>query len=165
MNLLPFSLSLLRRFWPALVAGGLVLAIIVQTFRLQATEGALSAEKAGRAADRSSYERAQAQATVNALADKLKKDAENAKLADAADARADALAVRYRALSVQFANAQRAASGSHLPGTAQATESPDSTSGAAIVPVGSILIPEADALICSTNQGRLEVAHEWALGL
>jgi len=163
VNLPAFPIAFLRSHWRLLVSVGLILLLIVQTFRLQNTQAALEAERAGRTADRSEYRRAQAEATANALADARKKEAENARKADAADVRADDLAARYRALSLQYAAAQREARSTDLPGAAQASPGADSPGGAPLVPLGSILIPEVDALICATNQARLEAAHEWAL--
>ena len=165
MNLPAFSIAFLRGHWKLLLGVGLALLLIVQTFRLQATEGALSAEKAGRAADRSEYKRVQAEAAANALALARQKEAENARKADAADVRADDLAARYRALSLRYAAAQGRASQSDLPSPAQAAESPDSPGGSPVIPSGSILIPQADALICADGIARLQAGHEWALGL
>lgn len=165
MNLLPFSLSILRGNWKLLLGSGLVLLLIVQTFRLQATEGALSAEKAGRAADRSSYEHAQAEASANALSNKLKIEAQYVQKADAADTRADDLAAKYRALSLRYQAAQSGASNAHLPRPAETAESSSRPGGNPVVPSGSILIPQADALICADGIARLQAAHEWALSL
>jgi len=165
MNLVPFSLSLLKGHWRLIVGALLLAALGIQTLRVAGLESSLNAERAGRKADHLSYENAQAQAAVDAYAAKIKKETEDAKKADAADSRADDLAARYRALSLQYASAQRAAGKPDLSGPAKASQGPDSTSGAPVIPIGSILIPEADAVICATNQGRLEVSHEWALGI
>ena len=165
MNLPAFPIAFLRSHWRLLVSVGLILLLIVQTFRLQNTQAALEAERAGRTADRSEYRRAQAEATANALADARKKEAEDAKKANAADVRADDLAARYRALSLQYAAAQRSASGEHLSVPAQAAESPDSPGGSPVLSQGLILIPQADALICADGIARLQAGHEWALGL
>lgn len=165
MNLHAFSIAFLRGHWKLLLGVGLALLLIVQTFRLQATEDTLSAEKAGRAADRSGYKRAQAEATTNALAAKVKKEAENDRKADAADVRADDYAARYRALSLRYAAAQRAAGSPDLPSPAETTQGSDGPGGPAVIPSGSILIPQADALICADGIARLQAGHEWALGL
>jgi len=165
VNLPAFSIAFLRSNWKLLLGVGLILLLIVQTFRLQNTQAALEAERAGRTTDRSEYRRAQAEATANALADARKKEAENARKADAADVRADDLAARYRALSLQYAAAQRSARSPDLPRPAQAAESPDGPGGPAVIPSGSILIPQADALICADGIARLQAGHEWALGL
>ena len=165
MNLVPFSLSLLKVHWKRIIGALLLTVIGVQTLRVAGLKSSLSAEKAGRLVDRETYKRAQMEATANAFAAKIKKEAEDAKKADAADSRADDLATRYRTLSLQYAAAQRQAGKPDLPGASKAPQGPDSASGAPIIPLGSILIPEADALICATNQGRLEAAHEWAISI
>lgn len=165
MNLLPFSLSLLRRFWPALVAGALVLAIIIQTFRLQATEGALSAERAGRVADRSSYERARAEATTNALAAKIETEKKHEVEREKADARAADLGEQRHAAVLRYQATQRAASVQHLPGATETASGSDRSDRSALLPLGQLMIPEADAFICANNQARLEAVREWALGL
>ena len=165
MNLRRFLTSGFLAHWQLISLALLLAAIGIQQLRVTGLKSSLTAEKAGRAADRSNYEKAQAQAAVDAYAAKIKKETEDAKKADAADSRADDLAARYRALSLQYASAQRAAGKPDLSGPAKASQGPDSTSGAPVIPLGSILIPEADAVICATNQGRLEVSHEWALGI
>ena len=165
MNLPLFSLSLLKWHWKLIVGALLLAALGVQTLRVAGLKSSLTAEKAGRTADRLSYEKAQAEATANALSNKLKVETENAKKADVADSRADDLAARYRALSLQYASAQRAAGKADLPSPAQGAESSDGPGRPSLVPQGSILIPQADALICATNTARLEAVREWALSL
>ncbi|WDA37875.1 hypothetical protein [Sphingobium sp. YC-XJ3] len=165
MNLPAFSIAFLRGNWKLLLGAGLVLLLIVQTFRLQNTQAVLEAERAGRSADRSEYRRAQAEATANALADARKKEAEDAKKADAADARYADLSQQYRAAVLRYQAAQGSARQADLP---SATESPTGSNGPggpSIVPAGSILIPQEDALICATNTARLEAVREWALTL
>lgn len=163
MNALPFTLSILRAHWKLIGAAFLLLLLIIQTFRLTATEGALSAEKAGRQADLATYEKAQAQATADALSAKLKKDAENAQKAEQADARYADLSQQYRAAVLRYQAAQRETVGADLPQPSEAAESGDRSGGGAILPVGSILIPENDAFICATSTARLQAVREWAL--
>lgn len=165
MNLPLFALSALRRHWKLIGLALLLAAIGVQQLRVVGLKSSISAEKAGRALDRSNYEKAQAQAAVDAYAAKIKKEAEDAKKAEAADARYADLSGQYRAAVLRYQAAQRAAGKADLPKSSQASSGPNSPGGAPIIPLGSILIPEADALICATNQGRLEAAHEWALSL
>ena len=161
MSLLPFSLSLLRRFWPALVAGALVLALIVQTFRLQATEGALSAEKAGRVADRSSYERAQAEATSKALQAKIATEKKYAENADTAQAGYDALRAHYDSLL------RTKAVGSASSRTAPAAQGDGSrvpeTAAAVSVPV--FALPEADWLKLPALQAYADQCYSFGQGL
>ncbi|MGC4252418.1 MAG: hypothetical protein QM605_13410 [Sphingobium sp.] len=165
MNALPFALSTLRAHWKLILGAGLLLLLIVQTFRLQATEASLSAEKAGRQSDRAAYAQAQAEATSAALSAKKKKEAEYAEKTDAADARYADLSQQYRAAVLRYQAAQREVSGTDLPESTQATESGDGPGGGAVLPVGTILIPEADAFICGTNTARLEAVRVWALSL
>ena len=162
MNALPFALSTLRAHWKLIGAAFLLLALIIQTFRLSATEGALSAERAGRQADRATYEKAQAQATAEALSAKLKKDAENAQKAEQADSRYADLSQQYRAAVLRYQAAQRQASGTDLPSATESAESGDGPGGSPVLPVGSILIPENDAFVCGENTARLQAVREWA---
>jgi len=165
VNALPFALSTLRAHWKLIGAAFLLLALAIQTFRLSATQGALQAEKSGRRADATSYAQAQAEAAQIALSDKMKKEAEYAAKAEQADARADDFGKRYHAAVLRYQDAQRAGRAADLPGTAQGTESVDGPGGSPVIPLGNILIPEADAFVCATNTARLQAAHEWALSL
>ncbi|WP_257540985.1 hypothetical protein [Sphingobium sp. CFD-1] len=165
MNALPFALSFLRAHWKPIGAAFLLLALIIQTFRLSATEGALSAEKAGRRADHAAYEKAQAQAAADALSAKLKKDAENAQKAEQADQRYADLSQQYRAAVLRYQAAQREAGSADLSIPAESPESGDGPGRGAVFPVGSILIPENDAFICATNTARLQAVREWAASL
>ncbi|ANI78996.1 hypothetical protein [Sphingobium sp. EP60837] len=169
MNLGPALAALWKRYWPHLLVGGavvaLILGLVIQSFRLSATQGALAAEKAARKADTAVFARAQSEAAQMALAAKLKKETEDVRKADAADARAADLAVRYRSLSLQYAQAQRAASVQHLSGATETASGGDGPDRSAVLPLGQLMIPEADAFICAGNQARLEAVREWALGL
>lgn len=162
MNAIPFALSTLRAHWKLIGAAFLLLALIIQTFRLSATEGALSAERAGRQADRASYEQAQADATSAALSAKLKKDAENAQKAEQADSRYADLSQQYRAAVLRYQAAQGAARKADLPSLSESAESGDGPGGGSVFPVGSILIPENDAFICGENTARLQAVRAWA---
>lgn len=165
MNLPAFSIAFLRSHWRLLVSVGLILLLIVQTFRLQNTQAALEAERAGRTADRSEYRRAQAEATANAIADARKKEVEDAKKADAADVRYADLSQQYRAAVVRYQAAQGRAGKPDLRKTTEGSTSSDRSGGPTIIPQGSILIPQEDALICATNTARLEAVREWAQSL
>lgn len=165
MNLPAFSIAFLRSHWRLLLGVGLILLLIVQTFRLQNTQAALEAERAGRTADRSEYRRAQAEATANALADARKKEAEDAKKANAADVRYADLSQQYRAAVLRYQAAQGTARQADLPSATESPASGDGPGGPALVPQGSILIPQEDALVCATNTARLEAVREWAIGL
>lgn len=154
----------------AIIAAGVLIAILtifatIQTFRLSATQGALQAEKSGRRADATNYARAQAEATAIALSAKMKKEAEYAAKAEQADARADDLGDRYHAAVLRYQAAQRSGRATDLPGTTESAESADGSGGSPVIPLGNILIPEADAFVCASNTGRLQAAREWALAL
>jgi hypothetical protein len=159
------TLLFLRQHWKLAIVGGMILLLIVQTFRLQNAASELEAERLGRASDRSEYQRAQAQATASALSEKMKKEAEYAAKADDADTRYADLSGQYRATVLRYQAAQRAASGNDLPESAGTAEGSDRSGGGAVVSVGDILIPQADALICAENTARLQAAHEWVTGL
>ncbi|SCW57174.1 hypothetical protein SAMN02927924_01446 [Sphingobium faniae] len=159
------AIAFVRQHWKLVLGAGLLLLLIVQTFRLQATEASLSAEKAGRQSDRAAYAQAQAEATSAALSAKIEKEAEYAEKADEADARYADLSQQYRAAVMHYQAAQRQAGSADLPQPADAAESGNRSGGSAIVSVGSILIPEADAFICAGNTARLEAVRAWAVGL
>lgn len=162
MNLLPFALSFLRAHWKLIGAAFLLLALIIQTFRLSATEGALSAEKAGRQADLATYEKAQAQATSAALEARARDEAEYREKANAADASIDDLRVRLRAALVRQGQADRATG----PAIAQAQggdtglpqEVPATTTGDS----GSMCV---NTDILAGLSAYAIKAHEWAVSL
>lgn len=165
MNLLPFAIGLLKDHWKLALFAILALFATIQTFRLQSTQSALQAEKHGRRADRAEYARAQADAAAIALTAKIEKEAEYAAKADEADRNADALSERYRLAVLRFQAAQRSGSATDMPRAAETAESIARPGAATIIPLGNILIPEADVMICAVNQARLEAAHDWAVGI
>jgi len=165
MNLRKFLTSGFLAHWK-LIAAAILLALLgVQTLRIAGLKSSLSAEKAGRLADRETYKRAQMEATANAFSAKIKKEAEDAKKADAADARYADLSQQYRAAVLRYQAAQREAGKADLPQSPESPASGDRPGGPSLIPQGSILIPQADALICATNTARLEAVREWALSL
>lgn len=161
--------SAVRANWKLIATAGVILALSLYAWRLDSLRAGYKAdwqtEKAGRAADRSAYEKAQAQAAIDAYTAKIKKEAEDAKKADAADARYADLSEQYRAAVLRYQAAQRAAGGTNLSRPAEAPESGDRPGGPAIVPLGNILIPEADAFLCADHTARLQAVREWALYL
>lgn len=163
LSAIPFSIGLFRDHWKLALFAILALFATIQTFRLQSTQAALQAEKHARRADHAEYARAQADAAAIALTAKIEKEAEYAAKADEADRNADALSERYRLAVLRVAAAQHPGSATDMPRTAEASESVDRPGAAAIVPLGNILIPEADVMICAVNQARLESAHDWAM--
>lgn len=165
MNLLPFLLGFGRTYWREAIGGLLLAALAVTGLLLHVARAERDAAIAGRKADRASYVAAQEAARSFALADAAKKDAENVRKADAADARYADLSAQYRAISLRYSAAQSAAGHANMPAASQAAESADRSSGPTVLPSGSILIPQTDALICADNTARLQAAHEWALSL
>lgn len=165
MNFIPFATSLLKGHWKLIGLGLLCLALIVQTFRLSATEGSLIAEKAGRQSDRLSYEKAQALAASEALSAKIETEKRHEAEREKSDARAATLAADYRGAVLRYQAAQRAASEADLPQPSEAAESSNGPGGPSLLLAGDIIIPQADALICADNTARLEAVRDWALSL
>lgn len=165
MNILPFALSAVRQHWRIGLFAIVLLALTLQTFRLGSTQGALEAETAGRRGDAARYAQAQAETAAIALTAKMKKEAEYAAHAEQADARADDLGERYHAAVLRWKAAQRSGRATDLPGTTESAESADRSGGSPVIPLGNILIPEADAFVCAANTARLQAAREWALSL
>lgn len=162
MNLIPFLLSLGRSYWREAISGALLLVLVVTALLLHTARSERDAAIAGRKADRAAYVAAQETARSNALAAAAKKDAENVRKANAADARYADLIAQYRANSLHYSAAQSATGHANLPATGQTAESANGPGGLAIVPQGNVLIPQADVLICADNTARLQAAHEWA---
>ena len=165
MNLIPFAASVLRAHWKLIVAALLLAAIGIQQLRVTGLKSSLSAEKAGRLADRKEYHRAQMEATAKAYAAKIKTEKAYEAEREKADLAADDLGKQYRAAVLRYQAAQRAAGGADLPQPTQGAASGDGPGGPAVIPQGSILIPQDDALICADNTARLEAVRGWALGL
>lgn len=165
MNLIPFAAGVLRAHWK-LIGLALLLAVIgVQQLRVTGLKSSLSAEKAGRLADRKEYHRAQMEATAKAYAAKIKTEKAYEAEREKADLAAADLGKQYRAIVLRYADAQRAGSGTNLPQPTESTASSNGPGGPAVLPQGAILIPQADALVCADNTARLEAVREWALGL
>ena len=147
-------------------------ALTVQSFRLDATQADLRAEKSGRKTDRESYARAQAEAMVQAVVEKSKVEMENAKDRELAQAGYDALRERYAGI-LRTKAAESSGGGTDLsrPGEragvhADRAEGAELLAGAgAAIPFGTILIPQEDALICAENTAFAQGAHGWALTL
>lgn len=165
MNFLPFLLGMGRTYWREAIGGVLLVALAIALLSLHAARSERDVAIAGRAADRAAYVAARETARSNALAAAAKKDAENVKKADNADARYADLSAQYRTISLRYAAAQSATGRANLPASPKGTESADRPGGLAVIPSGNILIPQADALICADNTARLQAAHEWAVSL
>ena len=165
MNLRKFLTGNFLAHWK-LIALALLLAVIgIQQLRVTGLKSSLRVEKAAHATTIANYRQAQADATAKALAAKIETEKRHEAEREKADARAADLGQQYRAAVLRLQAAQRAASGTNLSKPAETAGSPDSAGGAPVIPLGSIMITEADALICATNQGRLEAAHDWALSI
>ena len=155
------ALSFLRAHWK-LIGLALLLAVIsIQQLRVTGLKSSLSAEKAGRAADRSSYERAQAEAETKTLAAKAAQEKEYAKAAQSADADYDALRERYAGLL------RTQGAGSPSSGTSAAAQggAAEVHEVAASVPVGFRALPEADWLKLPGLQAYADQCFSWALSL
>lgn len=129
------------------------------------TSQKLEASKAGRLADRATYKAEQAQAEATALSEKMKKEAQYAVEREKSDALAVDLGGKYHAAVLRYQATQREASRTNLPKSATPAESVDRPGGSTILPASTLMIPKEDAMICATNQARLEAAHAWALTL
>ena len=163
MNLLPFTVGVLRQHWK-LIALALLLAVVgIQQLRVTGLKSSLRAEKAAHATTIANYRQAQADATAKALAAKIETEKRHEAEREKADARAADLGQQYRAAVLRFQAAQRAASGTNLPKPAETAES---SNGPGEYPqLSQILIPQDDALICADNTARLEAVRDWALSL
>lgn len=164
MNLLPFLFAVARRYWKVALLTVLVLALIVQTFRLDATQARLEAESAARARDWLEYARAQAEAESEALSQKLKKEAEDARNAENAQIAYDRLRERFDGL-VRAQAARGAPGRANLSRPAAPAGVPALAAEGFGIPFGSIIVSVDDALICADNAAYALAAHQWALGL
>lgn len=169
---MPANIRTIAAICAGLVIAALGVALTLQSFRLDATQADLRAEKSGRKTDRESYARAQAEAMVQAVVEKSKVEMENAKDRELAQASYDALRERYAGI-LRAKAAGSSGSGTDLsrPGEragvhAHRAEGAELFAGAsAAVPFGTILIPQEDALICAENTAFAQGAHGWALTL
>lgn len=157
-------LRMMATIGAVLVLAALALFATVQTFRLASTQADLRAEKDGRRADRAAVVRAQSEATALALAEKLKKEKEDAEAAQLAQADYDALRQRYAGV-LRSQGAGGAPGRADLPRTASATGISDEAAAGAGLPVGAIIIAQSDALICADNTAYAQAAFAWAEGI
>lgn len=159
----PFSVLTSKIFAGLSVA--LLALCAVQSVRLSSAQLKLTAEREGRASDREATRVAMLAAEAAAKADKLKWENFYAAKAKAADARATGLAADYRAAVLRYEANQRKARTAFAAAQGGDPDVAVGPGGDSLIPVGSILIPTADALICATNTGRLVAAREWALDI
>ena len=142
------------------IMGGLTIAVAALTIALYVTSSDLDACKAGRSADRASYQLASAQAEALALRQKHEVEMKYAQVAQQADENFRVLRDRYHANVVRYEAASRASSSSNLPGTSDASSGADRSNSDPVVS-----IPTNDAMICADNTARLQSAQEWARSL
>lgn len=161
MNLIPFATSLLRGHWKLFLLGALLTIISIQQLRVTGLKSSLSAEKAARAADRSSYERAQAEATSNALQAKIATEKKYADNADTAQAGYDALRARYDGL-LRAKAAQGAGSG---PVATAQGDDPGVHEAAAAVPIAVFALSESDWLKLPALQAYADQCYSFGQGL
>jgi hypothetical protein len=155
-----------------IAAMGAGLAIMGLLVALIATRATLAETKLRFELWQTAVAHTQAEATADALTQKIEREAEYAKAATAAQSDYDALRERYARL-VRTQAARHPAGRADLPGAARpagipqdAAENPELPSGAGDgIPFGTILIPQADALICAENTAYAQGAYGWAAGI
>lgn len=166
---MPANIRTIAAICAGLVIAALGVALTLQSFRLDATQADLRVEKSGRKADRAGYARAQAEATANALAEKLKVEKEDAKDRELAQAGYDALRERYAGI-LRTKAAGSSGGGIDLSRPAEPAgvhasraEGAELFAGAGpALPFGTILIPQEDALTCADNTAFAQGAYRWA---
>lgn len=156
----------LSRFGLPLLAGLIIVALAVALFATRAT---LADTKRQFADWRTAVANVQAEATSRAYVEKLMEEAHYAHAAENAQDLYDDLRNRYTAL-VRAKAAGNSSSEANLPRPAEASAVPadaaaDSGVPVGAIPTGTILIPQADALICAENTAYAQAAHEWATTL
>lgn len=148
---------------------GIALLIVALTLALFATRATLADTKRQFSEWQVAVQHAQEKAEADAYVEKLMKEAKHANDARLAQADFDALRERYARL-VRSKAASGAARRSDLPAASDATFVLDATASDTSVPVGrgdgvpagTILIAQADALICAENTAYAQAAYGWA---
>ncbi|WP_287002313.1 hypothetical protein [Sphingobium sp.] len=149
------------------IAAGVVIAVLVAALLL--TRATLAEERGKFEIWKTSVAHTQAEAKADALEQKAKQEAKDAKAAQSAQSDYDALRERYTSL-VRSQAARHPGSGADLRRSADAagipaegTEDPDLPVGAGDgIPFGTILISQGDALICAENTAYAQGAYGWA---
>lgn len=153
-------LATLRANWHLLTIGGLVILLLAVLAWGLRVDSLRAGHKAAHAETIQGYKHAQKDAQAAFDAQIAAFQAQNRRLNDETDRKADAATIVYRdrVIRLPAAPAQCAASGTSMPegGDAPLVDGP---SGEAVI------LARADALICATNQARLEAAHDWAIGM
>lgn len=149
------------------IAAGVVIAALVAALLL--TRATLAEERGKFEIWKTSVAHTQAEAKADALEQKAKQEAKDAKAAQSAQSDYDALRERYTSLvraqaarsSGSGADLRRSADDAGIP--AEGTEDPDLPVGAGDgIPFGTILISQGDALICAENTAYAQGAYGWA---
>jgi hypothetical protein len=147
---------LIARHWRIAAVLALVLALGVQSWRLDVTKADLRVERQLRERDRANYEAAQAVAQADFDRQVSAIVARNERANHEADQKAadTRIVFRYRVVRLPAASGC-AAQGTDLPGA-------DLSHGADGPRADTVILARADALICADNTARLIAAHEWA---
>lgn len=139
------------------IIAGLIVALTVTNFGWHLTQVSLDKEVLGRKNDRLSFENAQAEATVLAYTEKVKKDADNAANKAKADEDYLTLMRKYNASLLRYQANQRPTGIIDLSSTSVTTDGSNSTSEST-----SISITMNDASICAENTARIQAVQKWA---
>ncbi|WP_443971898.1 hypothetical protein [Sphingobium sp. CR28] len=124
---------------------------------------ALLACRAQKAEQEETFMRAQKAAQALAAAAATKKENEHEAVRQQTDAALADLRERYRSLVLRKATADHGSAGSAgLPQNASASTGSDGTSRSARLSPETLIITQADALICADNTARLQNAQSWA---
>jgi hypothetical protein len=148
--------SVISRIFPHVIIV-LFAALLTTSAGWFITSSKLSAERLGRANDRLLYEQAQQNATINALNEKLVKEAEYDKIKAKADADYSRLLDEFRATLVRYKAAKGTTGRDNLPSPADSPAVDARPGQDTFIPVS-----ESDLLICAENTAKALTAHEWA---
>lgn len=151
----------------AAIVAGIAIALLVAALLL--TRATLAEERGKFEIWKTAVAHAQAEAKADALEEKAKQEAKDAKAAQSAQSDYDALRERYTGL-VRTQAARHPGSGVDLRRPAddagvspEGAENPDLPVGAGDgLPFGTILISQGDALICAENTAYAQGAYSWA---
>ena len=132
----------------------------VTDLKLDHSRSLVKLEKQGRKLDRTTYEKAQADAAVVALDAALKKERENAEKARKADEAYSTLLSKYNASIVRYQAAQRKTNTINMSSTSVTSDGSNFTSEST-----TISISIEDAGICAENTARIQAVKEWSDGL
>ncbi|WP_343546769.1 hypothetical protein [Sphingobium yanoikuyae] len=151
----------------AAIVAGIAIALLVAALLL--TRATLAEERGKFEIWKTSVAHTQAEAKADALEQKAKQEAKDAKAAQSAQSDYDALRERYAGL-VRAQATQRSADGTDLRRSAQsagipaqAAQDSDISDGAGDgIPFGTVLISQGDALICAENTAYAQGAYGWA---